>query len=86
MVNAVRRCSGASATFAAATQHQLIDAFMLEKRIDFTGEGLHAFDITRLLQTFPAKGSAQAKGPQDAGYIWPIASRELSLNPQMTDN
>jgi hypothetical protein len=86
LVNAVRQRSDASAIIVAATQQQLIDAIMLERRIEFIGEGLRAFDITRLLQTFPAKGSAQAKGPQDAGYIWPIASRELSLNPQMTDN
>ncbi|RYZ61841.1 MAG: RagB/SusD family nutrient uptake outer membrane protein [Chitinophagaceae bacterium] len=86
LVNAVRQRSDAAATVTAATQQELIDAILLERRIEFIGEGLRAFDITRLLQTFPAKGSAQAKGPQDGGYIWPIASRELSLNPDMTDN
>lgn len=86
LVNAVRQRSDASLTITATTQQELIDAIMLERRIEFIGEGLRAFDITRLLQTFPAKGSAQTKAPADAGYIWPIASRELSLNPEMTDN
>jgi hypothetical protein len=40
----------------------------------------------RLLQTIPAKGSVAAKAPGEPGYIWPISSDELSLNPLMTDN
>ncbi len=86
LVNAVRKRSDASTTIVAATQQQLIDAVLLERRIELLGEGLRNNDLMRLLQTIPAKGSVSAKAPADQGYIWPISSDELSLNKLMTDN
>ena len=86
LVNAARQRSDPSVTIVAATQAQLIAAIMLERRIEFLGEGLRNNDLMRLLQTIPAKGSVPAKAPSDQGYIWPISSTELSLNKLMTDN
>lgn len=86
LVNAVRKRSDAAATVVATTKQELIDAIMLERRIEFLGEGLRNNDILRLLQTFPAKGSAPSVAPSAAGYIWPISADELSLNKLMTDN
>lgn len=86
LVNAVRQRSDLATTVVATTQQQLIDAIMLERRIEFLGEGLRNNDLMRLLQTIPAKGSVPAKAPSETGYIWPISSDELSLNRLMTDN
>ena len=89
LLNAVRNRSDASTTFTVAsfaTATDLINAILKERRIEFLGEGLRNNDLMRLLQTIPAKGSAQSKAPGDVGYIWPIPSTELSLNHQMTDN
>lgn len=86
LVNAVRKRSDAGTTIAPATKQDLIDAIMLERRIEFLGEGLRNNDMMRLLQTIPAKGSVPAKAPAESGYIWPISSDELSLNKLMTDN
>ncbi len=86
LVNAVRKRSDPAVTIAAATQQSLIDAILLERQIEFLGEGLRNNDLMRLLQTIPAKGSAPAVTPTGAGYIWPISSDELSLNKLMTDN
>ncbi len=86
LVNAVRQRSDASVTITAATQAALINAIMLERRIEFLGEGLRNNDLMRLLQTIPAKGSVPAKAPTDQGYIWPISANEMSLNKLMTDN
>ena len=86
LVNAVRMRSDASVTIVAATQAQLIAAIMLERRIEFLGEGLRNNDLMRLLQTIPAKGSVPAKAPTDQGYIWPISATEMALNKLMTDN
>ncbi|HMX36199.1 MAG TPA: RagB/SusD family nutrient uptake outer membrane protein, partial [Ferruginibacter sp.] len=86
LVNAVRKRSDPATTITAATQQQLIDAILLERRIEFLGEGLRNNDIMRLLQTIPAKGSVPAKTPSETGYIWPISADELSLNRLMTDN
>ena len=86
LLNAVRQRSDPSTTLAPATQQQLIDAIMLERRIEFLGEGLRNNDLMRLLQTIPAKGSAPSKAPGDQNYIWPISSDELAFNHLMTDN
>jgi hypothetical protein len=86
LLNAVRQRSDATTILAPATQTDLINAILLERRIEFLGEGLRNYDLMRLLQTIPAKGSAPTKGPNDAGYIWPISADEMSLNPLMTDN
>jgi hypothetical protein len=86
LVNAVRKRSDPSITIASTTQAQLIAAIMLERRIEFLGEGLRNNDLMRLLQTIPAKGAVPAKLPSDQGYIWPISANEMSLNKLMTDN
>ena len=86
LLNAVRQRSDAATILAPATQQALIDAILLERRIEFLGEGLRNNDLMRLLQTIPAKGSAPSKAPSEQGYIWPISADELSLNHLMADN
>jgi hypothetical protein len=86
LLNAVRQRSDATTILAPATVSDFTDALLLERRIEFLGEGLRAPDLTRLLLTIPLKGSAPAKSPTETGYIWPISSEELSLNRLMTDN
>jgi starch-binding outer membrane protein, SusD/RagB family len=86
LVNAVRQRSDPATTVVATTQQQLIDAILLERRIELLGEGLRNNDLMRLLQTIPAKGSVAAKSPTETGYIWPISADEMSLNRLMTDN
>ncbi len=89
LLNAVRNRSDATTTFnlaSFATTADFLTAVLNERRIEFLGEGLRNNDIMRLLQSIPAKGSAQSKSPSDVGYIWPISSTELSLNSLCTDN
>ena len=86
LVNAVRKRSDPSATVTAATSADLVNAILLERRIELLGEGFRSTDILRLLQPIPAKGSIAAKTPAEQGYIWPISSDEMSLNRLMTDN
>ena len=86
LLNAVRQRSDAATILAPADQAALINAILLERRIEFLGEGLRNFDLMRLLQTIPAKGSITAKAASEQGYIWPISADELSLNKLMTDN
>ena len=86
LLNAVRQRSDAVTILAPLTQADLINAILLERRIEFLGEGLHNLDHMRLLQSIPAKGTVAAKAPGEQGYIWPISADEMSLNPLMTDN
>ena len=86
LLNAVRQRSDAATILVPLTQADLINAILVERRIEFLGEGLRNFDLMRLLQTIPAKGSVAALAASQTGYIWPISADELSLNPLMTDN
>ncbi|WP_460945264.1 RagB/SusD family nutrient uptake outer membrane protein [Spirosoma daeguense] len=89
LLNAVRNRSDATKTYTAAsfaTPTALINAILLERRIEFLGEGLRNNDLVRLLQTIPAKGTVGAKAPSEPNYIWPISSSELALNKLATDN
>lgn len=87
LLNAVRQRSDAATILAPATQADLIAAILLERRIEFLGEGLNNFDLMRLLQAIPAKGTVAAvPSTAQQNYIWPISADELSLNPLMTDN
>ncbi|MBN8826724.1 MULTISPECIES: RagB/SusD family nutrient uptake outer membrane protein [unclassified Spirosoma] len=89
LLNAVRNRSDAATTFTAAnfaTSTDLINAILLERRIEFLGEGLRNNDLVRLLQTIPAKGTVPAKTASEPNYIWPISASELALNKLATDN
>jgi hypothetical protein len=86
LVNAVRKRSDASTTIAPATPTELINAILLERRIEFLGEGMRSIDLLRLLQTIPAKGTVGSVTSSDSKYIWPIPQGEMSANPLMTRN
>jgi len=89
LLNAVRGRSDASTVFAAgdfANADALADAIMIERRIEFLGEGLAGFDNTRLGLPLPAKPGVTAVPSTGQNYIWPIPASELQLNALMTDN
>jgi hypothetical protein len=85
MLNAVRTRSTASA-WAPASQTELENDILTERRIEFLGEGLRTQDITRLLQPFPAKASAPSVDPSNAAYVWPIPLSERLTNSLIVQN
>ena len=94
LLNAVRTRSfptGAytPASFAAASD--FYTAILLERNMEFLGEGIRTMDLMRLSLPFPAKdggnmGAVPAISQTSVGYIWPIPANELSLNKLMTPN
>lgn len=89
LLNAVRNRSDAATTYTTASfasADALINAILLERNIEFLGEGLRNNDLVRLLQPIPAKGSVAAKSANENGYIWPISAQELALNKLASDN
>jgi starch-binding outer membrane protein, SusD/RagB family len=89
LLNAVRGRSDASMVSKAsdfASSTDLINAILLERRIEFLGEGLRNNDLMRLLQPIPAKGSVVSVAPAEVNYIWPIPAAELEANKLMTRN
>lgn len=85
LVNAVRTRS-APAGWAPASQSELQADILTERRIEFLGEGLRTQDVTRLLQTFPAKASAPSVDPSNSAYIWPIPLTERLTNALIVQN
>lgn len=89
LLNAVRNRADAATTYTAASfasSTALTNAILLERRIEFLGEGMRNNDLVRLLQTIPAKGTVPAKTATESGYIWPISATELTLNTAAVDN
>jgi starch-binding outer membrane protein, SusD/RagB family len=89
LLNSIRGRSDASRTYTVAsfaTPQALIDAILLERRIEFLGEGLRNTDLMRLMATIPAKASIGSVEPSSINYIWPIPNSELQVNKLMSRN
>jgi hypothetical protein len=87
LVNAVRNRSDPNATVVATTQQQLIDAILLERRIELLGEGFRSMDLLRLGLPLPTKPDVNSTvGPTDPQYIWPIPNGELLVNKAAVQN
>jgi hypothetical protein len=89
LLNGVRGRSFPSGTYTSAgigTVQSFIDAVLLERDIEFLGEGIRNMDIMRTLSVIPAKFSVSAILPSQPEYIWPIPTTELTTNKLMTGN
>lgn len=89
LLNAVRGRSNPTGIYEAAdfaNAQALVDAILVERRIEFLGEGLRNNDLMRLLHAIPAKGAVANVAPSSINYIWPIPNSELQVNNLMTRN
>lgn len=89
LLNAVHGRSDATKVFAMsdfASVSAFLTAVDNENRMEFLGEGHRSRDVTRILATFKAHGTAPSVASGASGYIWPIPSSELSLNTLCVDN
>jgi starch-binding outer membrane protein, SusD/RagB family len=86
LLNAVRQRSDPGVTLAPGSAQALIDAILLERRIELLGEGFRSRDLLRLGMPMPAKGSAPAIQPTDVQYIWPLPVSELLANKSAVQN
>lgn len=94
LLNAVRKRSfstGGYTLASFATAADFYTAILLERSMEFLGEGMRNMDIMRLSLTIPAKdggsmGTVAAVAPNSSTYIWPISGNELTFNKLMTPN
>jgi hypothetical protein len=89
LLNAVRGRSYAAGTYTLASfgnVQAFIDAIMLERNIEFMGEGIRNMDLMRTQSTIPGKFTVQAILPTQPEYIWPIPTSELNTNKLMVGN
>jgi len=89
LLNAVRTRSfptGAYTLASFANAQAFQNAIMLERNMEFLGEGIRNMDLLRTLSTIPAKTGVAAVAPTSPTYIWPIPTTELNTNKLMVDN
>ncbi len=87
LLNAVRGRSNPAGVYTGfASASDMTDALLLERRIEFLGEGIRNQDIMRLLATIPAKSTIKEVPPTSSLYIWPIPITELAANPLVVRN
>jgi len=89
LLNAVRTRSYPAGVYAIgdfADAAAFINAVLLERNIEFLGEGVRNLDLMRTLTTIPTKGGVEAIPPASPSYIWPIPDSEISTNKLMTGN
>ncbi|MFT4031088.1 MAG: RagB/SusD family nutrient uptake outer membrane protein [Siphonobacter sp.] len=92
LLQAVHARSDASYTFSStvtSTKDDLVNAILIERRIELLGEGFRSNDLLRRLQTIPGKSSssvvANAVSPSDENYIFPLPSSEINANKLFLD-
>jgi hypothetical protein len=93
LLNAVRTRSFATGAYALgdfANAAAFYDAILLERNMEFLGEGIRNMDLMRLSLTIPGKTSDAGFGTVSAipstaeSYFWPVPTSELSYNNLMT--
>jgi hypothetical protein len=85
---AVRRRSDPAYNVSASDVPSLLNALLVERRIEFLGEGLRNADLMRLGLDVPGKFpvgsiSVPAVPSTAANYIWPLTNEELLYNPKL---
>ncbi len=89
LLNAVSGRSDPSRQFSKSDftgSQDLIEAILLERRMELLGEGFRSLDCTRLLLPIPGKANIGSVEPSQSGYIWPIPQTELATNKLCTQN
>ena len=87
LLNAVRTRSNPAGGYSSfASTESALDAILMERRLEFIGEGLRTTDLMRTLQPIPGKSNVQSIQPNSPNYIWPISAQELLFNNLMTPN
>ena len=92
LLNAVRTRSfptGAYTVASFAAASDFYNAILLERNMEFLGEGIRNMDLMRLGLTIPGKdgfgfGSVAPIPVTSQSYFWPVPDSELSYNKLMT--
>jgi hypothetical protein len=86
LLTAVRQRSDAGYSFPASAisgREALVNTILIERRIEFLGEGMRSGDLLRNLLTIPSKGTAPSISPDQPEYIFPIPNAEISANKDL---
>ncbi len=89
LLNAVRGRSFPGGVYVLAdlpNETAFRNAIMIERAIEFLGEGHRNMDLLRNMMTIPAKGSVSDVPSTSPTYVWPIPENEMIFNKLMTQN
>jgi starch-binding outer membrane protein, SusD/RagB family len=78
---AVHRRSDPTWTFAPASKEELVNAILVERRIELLAEGFRTNDVMRRGQAIPSVGAGAMIPTSDSRYLFPIPTREFQTNP-----
>jgi len=92
LLNAVRTRSFPTGAYNAAdfaNAQAFYNAVLLERNMEFLGEGMRNMDLMRLGLTIPGKdgaefGKVSTVSPSAENYFWPVPVTELTYNNLMT--
>lgn len=73
-----------TASFANATA--FVNQCLIERQIEFLGEGMRNMDLHRKLIDIPGKSTVSGVPATANAYIWPIPTQELLYNTLCEDN
>lgn len=85
LVNEIRERSEATPV-APATKQDLIDAILLERRIELAFEGQGSFDFLRTGRDIPAHGVVSAQAWGNNYMVLPIPKYDTDKNPNLVQN
>lgn len=87
LLNAVYlRSNPGAAPLEITSLSAFIDRLMLERGMEFLGEGIANMDTQRTLSEHRAKPGVAAVGPTSPNYVWPIPQTELNTNSLVQPN
>lgn len=86
LVNDIRHRSDPTTTILAATKQQLINAILLERRIELAYEGHGIFEYLRTGRDIPAHGSVLLQEWGSSYVVFPFPFAETQQNPNLDQN
>lgn len=90
LLNAVYKRSNPTAAGYTQADFPSVAAFVnrlvLERNMEFLGEGIRNMDLMRLVLPLPAKTGVDAFPPSSVFYIWPIPNNERNTNELCKQN
>jgi hypothetical protein len=89
LLNAVRGRSYPAGTYTLASfanVQAFINSILLERDIEFIGEGIRNMDLMRTVTPIPGKFTVPTITTTQSEYIWPIPTSELNTNKLMEGN
>jgi len=85
LLEAVHHRSDPEYNFGAMNRQQLVDAILVERRIELLGEGFRANDVARRVLPLNSVGAGALIQPTEDRYVFPIPITERQANPAMNE-